>query len=38
MRTLKKEIEEKYLSKIVSQVEAQNKEYFEEKARELLRV
>ena len=38
IRTLKKDIEEKYLDKIIIQVEAQNKEYFEEKARELLRI
>ena len=38
MRALKADIEEKYLQKIVSQVEQQNKEYFEDKARELLRV
>jgi hypothetical protein len=38
MRNIKAEIEEKYLAKIISQVEKQNKAYFEEKARELLRV
>jgi hypothetical protein len=38
MRNIKTEIEEKYLAKIISQVEKQNKAYFEEKARELLRV
>jgi hypothetical protein len=38
MRTLKEEIEEKYLIKIIAQVEAQNKAYFEEKGRELLRI
>lgn len=34
---MKKDVEDKYLDKIVKKVEAQNKEYFEAKARELLR-
>lgn len=38
MRNIKTDIEEKYLAKIIAQVEQQNKGYFEEKARDLLRV
>ena len=34
---LKQEVESKYLEKIIKQVEAQNKEHFEAKAKELLR-
>jgi len=33
---LKRDVEEKYLEKISKQVEAQNKEYFENKAKALL--
>lgn len=33
---LKREVEERYLEKISKQVEAQNKEYFENKAKALL--
>ena len=34
---VKQDVEQKYLDKIVRQVEAQNKEYFEAKGKELLR-
>ena len=37
LHKLKQEVENKYLEKIIKQVEAQNKEYFETKAKELLR-
>ena len=37
LQKLKQEVESKYLDKIIKQVEAQNKEYFETKAKELLR-
>ena len=37
LQKLKQEVETKYLEKIIKQVEAQNKEYFETKAKELLR-
>lgn len=36
MKNLKEEIEQKYLEKIQLEVKQQNKEYFEQKARELL--
>ena len=37
LEKLKQEVESKYLEKIIKQVEAQNKEHFEAKAKELLR-
>jgi hypothetical protein len=36
LKKLKVNVEQKYLEKLSNQVEAQNKEYFESKARDLL--